>query len=86
MAIPTVKSNAGDKIVYKKKNLSLLFSADRKIHPSDHCLASLGTASWCQPSDAKQWPSGGFFYPHLTPMKDSYNPTHVKFQTLTVFW
>ena len=25
-----------------------------------------------QPRDAKQWPSDIFFYPHLTPMKDSY--------------
>ena len=26
-----------------------------------------------QPRDAKQWPSDGLFYPHLSPMKDSYN-------------
>ena len=53
MAIPTLKSNAGDRKVCKKKNLSWLFGA--------------------KPRDAKQWPSGGFFYPHLTLMKDSYN-------------
>ena len=36
---------------------------------------SLGITVWhhkAQPGDAKQWPSDGFFYPHLTLMKDSY--------------
>ena len=39
-----------------------------KFIPRDHCLAS------------KQWPSDGFFYPHLTPIKDSYNPLQHIFQ------
>ena len=38
-----------------------------KSVPRDHCLASLGTASWCQTVTL-----GRFFYPHLTLMKDSY--------------
>ena len=36
----------------------------------------LGITVWhhsAQPCDAKQWPSDGFFHPHLTPMEDSYN-------------
>ena len=61
MATPTLKSNAADQKVCKKKNLSWLFDVDRKICP----LA--------EPRDAKQWPLDGFFYPHLTPMKGSYN-------------
>ena len=36
-----------------------------KSTPRDHCLA--------KPHDAKQWPSGIFFYLHLTLMKGSYN-------------
>ena len=42
MAILTLTSNAGDRKVIKKKNLSWLFGADRKIR---YCLASLGKAS-----------------------------------------
>ena len=42
MATPTLKSNAGDRKVCKKKNLSWLFGADRKICPSG------------KPRDAKQ--------------------------------
>ena len=34
MATPTLKSNAGDQKVCKKKNQSWLSGADRKIHPS----------------------------------------------------
>ena len=34
MATPTLKSNAGDQKVCKKKNLSCFFGADRKIRPS----------------------------------------------------
>ena len=34
MATPTLKSNAGDQKVCKKKNLSWLFGADRNICPS----------------------------------------------------
>ena len=34
MAAPTLKSNAEDQKVCKKKNLSWLFGADRKIRPS----------------------------------------------------
>ena len=56
-----LKSNTGGQTVCKKKNLSWLFGVDRKISPS------------VEPRDAKQWPSDRlFFYPHLTPMKDSY--------------
>ena len=33
IATPTLKSNAGDRKVCKKKNLSWLFGADRKIRP-----------------------------------------------------
>ena len=41
MATSTLKSNAGDEKVYKKKNLSWLLGSVRR----DHCLASLGRAS-----------------------------------------
>ena len=51
MATPTLKSNAVDRKVCNKKNLSWLFGADRKS-------------------------SDGFFYPHLTLMKDSCNLLH----------
>ena len=34
MVTPTLKSNAGDQKVCKKKNLSWLFGADRNIRPS----------------------------------------------------
>ena len=34
MVIPTLKSNAGDQRICKKKNLSWLFGADRNIRPS----------------------------------------------------
>ena len=34
MALPMLKSNAGDQKECKKKNLSWLFGADRKIGPS----------------------------------------------------
>ena len=44
-AIRTLKSNAGDQKVCKKKNLSWLFGADKKSVPRDHYLASLGRAS-----------------------------------------
>ena len=64
----TLKSNAGGQKVCKKKNLSWLFGADRKICPSGSLFGLTR-----QSRDAKQWPSDGFFYPHLTPMKDSYN-------------
>ena len=71
MATPMLKSNTGGQKVCKEKNRSWLFGVDRKIRPSGS-LASLGKAR-----DAKQWPSEGFFYPHLTPMKDSYSPADI---------
>ena len=36
---------------------------------------SLGITVWhhsAKSRDANQWPSDGFFYPHLTPMTDIY--------------
>ena len=64
MATPSLKSHAEDRKVCKKKNQSWLFGAYRKIRPSGSLFGI---------TQAKQWPSGGFFYPHLTLMKDSYN-------------
>ena len=56
MATPTLKSHTGDGNVCKKKNLSWLFGAYRKIHPSgslfDITGQSLGMPN--SPSDAKQ--------------------------------
>ena len=60
MATPTLKSNTGDRNVCKKNNLSWLFG-------------SLFDVLLAKPRDAKQWLSDGYFYPHLTLMKDSYN-------------
>ena len=39
----------------------------------------LGTArtNTIQPRDTKQWPSDGFFYPHLTAMKDNGIPNFI---------
>ena len=49
MATPTLKSNAGDRKVCKKKKLSwMLVIFIEKSAPRDHCLALLGEASWCQ--------------------------------------
>ena len=50
LATPTLKSNAGDRNVCKKKNLSWLFGADKKN-------LSLGITVWhhsAKPRDAKQ--------------------------------
>ena len=57
----TLKSNAGDQKVCKTKNLSWLFDADRKIRPSGPLFGI-----------TRRSPSDDFFYPHLTPMDDSY--------------
>ena len=41
---------------------------------------SLGITLWhrsAKPRDAKQWPSDGYYYPHTTPMKDSYNQANM---------
>ena len=48
MATPTLIPNAGDQKVCKKKNLSLVFGADRKIRSSGSLLGILRKASWCQ--------------------------------------
>ena len=70
MATPTLKSNAGDRKVCKKKNLSWLSGADRKIRPSGS-LFGITPASLMMPNSD---PRADFFYPHLTSMKDSYSP------------
>ena len=56
---------------------SVMFGADRKIHPSGSLLA--------EARDAKQWPSDWFFYPYLTTMKNSSN---LKLENcgLTIAW
>ena len=52
MGTPTLKSNAGDQKVCKKKNPSWLFDADRKIVLWDHSA---------KPHDARQWSSDWIF-------------------------
>ena len=59
MVTPTLKSNTGDQTVCKEKNLSWLFGADRKVRPSGSLFRMTQQ-------------SLRFFYPNLTPMKDSY--------------
>ena len=68
MGTPTLKSNAGDQRVCKKKNLSWLFCADIKIRPSGS-LFGITRHSLVMPNSD---PLMDFFYPHLTPIKDSY--------------
>ena len=98
MGTPTLKSNTRDQKVCKKKNLSWLFGADRKIRPLGSLFGIALTAyphshpcddiktkfqvnetsiyiyrdHACEKFKATV-PSDGFFYPHLTPMKDPYN-------------
>ena len=73
MASPTVKSNTKNQKVCKKKNLiKTLVRIKKKSVPRDHWLASLRNALWCQTVIL------GRIYPHLTPMKDSYNHMTLK--------
>ena len=61
MATPTLISDTGDQKVCKKKNLSWLFGADRKICPR--------VTVWhhkAVPSDAKQWSRGTDFSIHTS--------------------
>ena len=52
----------------QEKNLSWLLGSDKKICP----LRSLFSITRQKPRDAKQRPSDGLFYSHLTLTKDSY--------------
>ena len=67
MVTPMLKSNAGDQKDARKEICDGCLVRIEKSVPQDRYLASVGKAWWC-----KQWPLEGFFYPHLTPMKDSY--------------
>ena len=59
MTAPTFKSNAGDHKVCKKR-IYLDYGADRNIRPSGSLFVITRQSL------------DGVFYPHLTPMKDSY--------------
>ena len=54
---------------YARKRILCLFGSDRKIRPS----GSLFGITWQSLVKPNSDPRDGFFYPHLTPMKDSYN-------------
>ena len=41
IATHTLKSNAGDRKIFKKKNIAQLFDADEKSVPRDHCYADV---------------------------------------------
>ena len=69
MATPTLKLNAGDQKVCKKKNLSWFFGADRKICPLGSLFGITRHSFVMSNSD----PLDVFFCLHLRPMKDSYN-------------
>ena len=74
-----LKSNVVNQKVWKKKYLQyhedmfffFFFFFYRKPHHLGHCSASFG-----KPHDADQWPSWKIFYPHYTPMKDTYSLAH----------
>ena len=68
MATPTLKSNAGDQNVYKKKNLSWLFGADRKICPSGS-LSGITPHSLVMPNSDPRTD----FSIRTSLVKDSYN-------------
>ena len=72
---PTLKSNAGDQMVCKKKNLSWLFGVDRKIRPSGSLFSITRKSLVMQNSDPRT---------DVSIMKDSYNDRCRKVQQFMV--
>ena len=54
MALPTLKPNAGDQKGYKKKNISWLFGADRKILPLGSMFGNIWQSLVMPDSDTRE--------------------------------
>ena len=59
-------------MVCKKENPSWMFSANRKIRPSGSFFGIMRQSLVMPNMMLNNDPWDGFFYPHLTPMNDSY--------------